>query len=137
MKKIMGLNSLESARTELRRLRDWLASIAHDAATSLDECGSELLSVHELGITGVLRSSLTTTNSIESLIGVVKRKAQRVSNWGYHPKLKAKIPRDKILRWVASSIEAHRSKLRRLRGFQNAEKLVAALNHVDQVKIPA
>lgn len=137
MKKIMGLNSLADAQTELRRLREWLESISHDAVASLDECGSELLSVHALGITGVLRSSLTTTNSIESLIGVVKRKARRVSNWGYHPKLKTKIPRDKILRWVASSIQAHRSKLRRLRGFENAAKLVAALNRVDQMQILA
>jgi len=137
MKKIMGLKSLIDAQNELRRLRDWLESISFDAVSSLDECGTELLSVHELGISGVLRSSLTTTNSIESLIGVVKRKARRVSNWGYHPKLKVKIPRDKILRWVASSIEAHRSKLRRLRGFEAAASLVKALNHVDQLKISA
>jgi len=138
MKKMMSLNSLESAQTEFRRLHEWLETISIDAANSLAEVGAtELLAVHKLGITGVLRNSLTTTNAIESLIGVVKSKSKRVSNWGYHPKLKAKIPRDKILRWVASSIQAHRPKLRRLRGFEKANLLVNALNGVDQMKISA
>lgn len=137
MKKIMGLTTVESARTEVRRLRDWLSGISDDAVGSLDECGADLLTVHELGLSGDLRRALSSTNLIESMIGVVKSKSSRVSNWKYHPKLKSKIKRDKILRWVASSIEAHRPRMKRLRGMAQAPALVAALNNVDQIKISA
>lgn len=137
MKKIMGLNSYQAATAELHRLRDWLSTISVDAVNSLNEAGLDLLTLHALGVTGDLRKSLASTNIIESLIGVSKKKTGRVSNWKYHPKLKRKIPRDKVLRWLASAIEAHRPKMRRLRGHDHAEVLIAALNRVDQIKIPA
>ena len=137
MKKIMGLNSLDAAKEELARLRDWLGEISVDAVGSLDEGGLDLLTLHELGVTGSLRKSLASTNIIESLIGISKRKTKRVSNWKYHPKLKRKIPRDKVLRWMASTIQSHRPKMRPLRGHGSVDVLIKGLNRLDQIKIPA
>lgn len=137
MKKIMGLNSFDQANREMNSLHEWLLTISDDAAASLKESGEDMLALHKLGITGDLRKSLCTTNFIESLIGIVKRKTGNVSNWGYHPKLKKKIPRDKILRWVASSIQSHRKKMRRIRGMNQITVLLVALDSLDKMKIPA
>jgi transposase-like protein len=120
LKKLMALNSLADARKELTALRDWVAGLSAQAAASLDEVGEELLTLHTLGVTGELRKSLACTNLIESLFAVVREKLQRVKNW------KARRS-NQILRWVASAIVTHRTKMRRVRGMAQAAELVAAL----------
>ena len=138
MKKMMGLNSHHSAKAELEALADWLSAISHDGEASLREAGSELLTVHALGMTGEFRRSFSSTNIIESLIGVTKSKMRNVKNWKYHPKTKNKMPRDKVLRWVASSIQAHRPKMRRVRGGkEQMQILISKLNQLDLQKISA
>jgi len=97
-----------------------VGGLSAQAAASLDEVGEELLTLHALGITGELRQSLACTNLIESLFAVVREKIQRVKNW------KARRS-NQILRWVASSILAHRKKMRRVRGMAQAKVLIAAL----------
>ena len=131
MKKMMGLNSQAQAEKEFRALADWLSTISHDAEKSLNEAGEELLTVHSLGITGTFRNSLASTNLIESLIGVVKTKTRNVKNWDYHPKTKSKVSRDKALRWVATAIESHRGKMKRLRG--GKEQMSGLLNKLDGI----
>jgi putative transposase len=138
MKKMMGLNSHQAALAELKSLRDWLSTIGHDAVTSLDEAGEELLTVHELGLTGMFRSSLSSTNIIESLIGVAKTKMKNVRNWNYHPKTNSKVARDKAQRWVAMAIQAHRSKMRKLKGGkEQMQMLLNKLNPIDQMRVSA
>jgi putative transposase len=120
LKKLMALNSLADARKELAALREWLAALSADAAASLGEVGDELLTLHALGISGELRKSFASTNLIESLFSVVREKIHRVKNW--------KVRRsNQILRWVASSIIAHRKKMRRVRGIAQADVLITAL----------
>jgi transposase-like protein len=132
MKKIMGLNSETQARMEYKSLANWLSTISHDAEKSLHEAGDELLTVHNLGITGEFRGSLSNTNIIESLIGIAKTKMKNVKNWGYHPKTKSKIARDKALRWTAMAIQSHREKMRRLRGGkEQMNSMIKNLNGLD------
>jgi len=120
LKKLMALNSLADARTELAALREWVGGLSAQATASLAEVGEELLTLHALGISGELRKSLSSTNPIESLFSVVRDKPHRVKN--------GKSQRSQqILRWVASSILAHRKKMRRVRGMTQAEELVTAL----------
>lgn len=120
LKKVMTLNSRSDARKELAALREWVAKLSADAAASLDEVGEELLTLHTLGVTGELRKSLVSTNLIESLFAVIREKIHRVKNW------KSQRTRQ-ILRWVASSILAHRKKMRRVRGLAQATTLITAL----------
>lgn len=132
MKKIMGLTTYQAAKAELESLASWLGVISHDAEASPREAKDEILTVHSLGMTGEFRKSLSSTNIIESLIGVSKTKMRNMKNWQYHPKTKDEIPRDKVLRWVASSIQAHRPKMRRLRGGKEQMKiLINKLNQLD------
>ena len=89
----------------------------------------------DLDLTGDYRSSLSSTNIIESLIGVAKTKMKNVKNWNYHSKLKSKIPRDKALRWTAMAIQSHREKMRRLRGGkEQIETLINKLNGLDSAQ---
>ena len=135
---MMGLNNYLAAKAEFESLANWLSTISHDAEKSLRESGYEILTVHQLGITGEFRHSLSSTNIIESLIGVIKGKMKNVKNWKYHPKTADKVPRDKALRWIASSIQAHRPKMRRLRGGKEQMKiLINNLNQLDLQKLSA
>lgn len=120
LKKLMALNTLSDARKELAALREWVAGLSADAAASLDEVGEELLTLHQLEISGELRKSLASTNLIESLFSVVRAKLQRVKNWKGRRS-------NQILRWVASALVAHRPKMRRVRGMTQADELIAAL----------
>ena len=138
MKKIMALNDYNAAKAEVESLANWLSTISCDAESSLREARDEILTVHLLAMTGEFRRSLSSTNLIESLIGVVKNKMRNVKNWKYHPKTKEEIPRDKVLRWVASSIQAHRNKMRRVRGGKEQMKiLINKLNQLDLQKVSA
>lgn len=138
MKRMMGIVDQKAAEREFNLLADWLHTINPDAVTSLRESGLELLTVHGLGLTGAFRSSLSSTNMIESLIGVAKSKMKNVRNWNYHPKTGPKVPRDKAQRWVAMAIQAHRPKMNKIRGGkEHMNTLINRLNVLDQMKQPA
>lgn len=119
MKKLMSIVNYAEALKELDSLTQWLSTISIEAEHSMQEVGGELLTLHQLGISGTLRRALTTTNMIESLLSVVRRKTNRVTNW--------QNDRTQILRWVAASICSHRTRMRRVMGYRDGVKLIVAL----------
>lgn len=138
MKRMMGINDQKAAQREFALLCDWLSTISHDAEKSLREAGAELLTVHELGLTGAFRNSLSSTNLIESLIGIAKSKMRNVRNWNYHPKTGPKVPRDKASRWVAMAIQSHRAKMKRVKGGkEQIQTLINKLNVLDEARLSA
>jgi hypothetical protein len=112
------------AKTEINKMQDWIYTICSKAANSLREVGDELLTVHKLGIKEKLQKSLSSTTLIESLFRVVRHKCSRVKNWKKSPTAR--------MRWVASSAVAHQSKMRKIRGKDDFEKLVSALNPIEK-----
>ena len=126
MKKLMNIVSFDEAVKELASFTKWLSEISHECESSIKEAGMDLLTVHKLGLPKFLRRSLSTTNMIESLIGVVRDKTGRVKNWRHY---KSKTD-DQIKRWVASSIKSHKKKMRKLMGYKDAPNLIAALGGV-------
>jgi putative transposase len=121
LKKLMAINHFDEAKRELASLEHWLDQISTDAASSLREVGEELLTLHKLRIQGELRKALVTTNAMESLMGVIRTKTDRVKNW------KSSKIKNQILRWVAASILSHEPKMRKLRGFRQNQVLIEAL----------
>lgn len=119
MKKLMNLVNHAEAQKELDSFIEWLSTISIEAESSMREVGQELLTLHRLGITGTLRKSLSTTNMIESLFSVVRRQANRVTNWDRD--------RTQILRWVAASINSHQPRMKRVMGYRDGVKLIVAL----------
>jgi putative transposase len=125
IKKIMGLVTLALAQVAYKQLRKWLLSFSHDAAQSLDEAGDELLQLHALGVTGELRKCLTTTNAIESLFSVVRRKCKRVKNWN-------STNTNQKMRWVAAAIKEHQQDgMRKMRGKNQISALLKQLSKRD------
>jgi putative transposase len=121
MKKLMSLKSYDEAKKEMAGFIEWLAEISIEAESSMNEVGLELLTVHELGVSGSLRKSLYSTNPIESMIFGIRHKMEKVTNW------KSSKKKDQILRWMASSILAQQKKMRRLRGHQQVGQLIKNL----------
>jgi len=101
-----------------RRLAKELEGDHPDAAASLREGLDDMFTVTRLGIHGTLAKTLTNTNCIESMISVARRSTARVTRWKDGSMKK---------RWVAAGmLEAERS-FRRVRGYRDMPKLVAAL----------
>jgi transposase-like protein len=120
MKKLMGLVRHDEAIRELESFAHWLSQVSHDGAASLREAGRELVAVHALNLPRGLRQSLSSTNTIESLIGTVRERTTRVKNWKSRKT-------GQILRWVAASLRQHQPRMRRLRGHRDGAVLIAAL----------
>lgn len=120
MKRLMGTVRYDDALKELDATIHWASGLCHETENSFREVGIELLTVHQLGLPKLLRESLSTTNAVESLIGVVRDKTSRVKNWN-------SVETKQRLRWVASAIQFHRIGMKRLRGYQSCAVLVASL----------
>jgi putative transposase len=108
----------KQALQRLAVIRSQLALISDNAVISLTEGMLETLTVHRLGITGLLRRSLRTTNIIESAFSSVRRYMSGVSSF-----------RDEEQRelWVTRSILEAERHFRPLRGYRQLRKLREAL----------
>lgn len=114
---------LEYEYEEAKRLLDLLANNLDlrypMAAASLREGMEETLTMHRLGIPGLLRTTLSNTNPIESANSVCMGVVRRISNWQQT---------DMILRNMAAGfMEAERG-FRRVRGYRQMPLLSAALD---------
>jgi transposase-like protein len=91
------------------------------AAASLREGLEETLSVHRLGIPGLLRQTLSNTNPIESANSVCMSALRRVRNWQKS---------DMVLRNMAAGfMEAERG-FRRVKGFRQIPFLLQTLKNL-------
>jgi len=112
----------EVALRQLENLARMLTQAHPSAAESLREGMKETLCVKRLGVTGVLAKTLETTNPIENLNGGIRRITGRVKRC--RGGLMA-------LRWVATgALEVSRG-FRRLKGYREMPKLIAALRMLD------
>lgn len=93
-KLIHGMVSYEEAKQELEKLKYWLKKINLEAHASLEESGEETLTVIKLQVPGKIRSTLMSTNPIESIFSQVRGKTHRIKRW--------KKNGDQVTRWAAS-----------------------------------
>lgn len=106
------------ARKRLQQLLSWLERNGHDgAAASLREGLEETLTVLKLNLPPALVRSLVTTNAIENLMGTIRRVARNVHRW------RTGMAR----RWAASGIQQAEKRFRRIKGYRELPKLLAAL----------
>lgn len=113
----------DTARKKLRALASWLESNGHeDAAASLREGLEETLTVVKLELPLTLRRSLATTNTIENLVGSIRRVSRNVKRWH---------GTDMIRRWTALGLFSASKRFRRIKGYREMPKLVAALRIVE------
>jgi transposase-like protein len=111
----------ETAKRSLEGTATWLVRINPDAAASLREGLEETLTVIKLGVSGVLRRSLATTNPIESALSVTRRVTARVTRWR---------DGDMRKRWCVAGLLRAESKFRRLKGHRAMPGLLKALEGI-------
>jgi len=106
-----ALAALEGLHTELEDTNQ-------SAARSLAEGLEETLTLHRLGIFGVLGLSFKTTNCLESVNALVEERCAKVDHW------KNSSQRE---RWLATALVDIEPRLRRVRGYRHMPKLRDAL----------
>jgi putative transposase len=119
MRNAYAMTNYAEAKAALEKIFRQLERINPTAARSLEEGLEETLTVHRLGIGGVLRRKLSTTNPIESCLSMVQRVARNVKRWreGNQP-----------LRWTATGLLEAEKHFRRIKGFQELLVLKERLN---------
>jgi putative transposase len=106
------------ALAALKRLQSELEDRNQSAAGSLGEGLEETLTLHRLGLYGVLGRSLKTTNCLESVNALVEERCAKVDHW------KNSSQRH---RWVATALVDIEPRLRKVRGYRHLPKLREAL----------
>jgi putative transposase len=110
--------SYEDAKKSLELTVKYLQRLNPSAARSLEEGLEETLTVHRLGITGILKKVLSSTNPIESCFSIMRTVTDRIKRWRKG---------DMIQRWAVAAILRAEKKFRRVNGYQEIPKLLMTL----------
>ena len=114
-----ALSSYADAKAALERIWRQLVEVNPSAARSLEEGMEETLTLHRLGVSPLLRRSLSSTNLIESCLSTVRHVARNVKRWraGGH-----------IARWTAAGLLEAEKKFRKVKGYRELKELNRILN---------
>jgi putative transposase len=88
------------------------------AAASLREGMGETLTLTRLGVRGKLKSTLQSTNPIESMIDTIRRSSRNVKHWQNG---------DMCLRWTAAGMLEAETQFRKVVGYSDLAKLAVAV----------
>lgn len=119
MQNAYAMTGYAAAKAELEKLFRQLERINPSAARSSEEDLEETLTVHRLGVTGLLRRSLATTNPIDSCFSTVEEVVRRVKRWR---------PGTQVLRWTAAGLLEAEKQFRHVKGYRDLEVLHRRLN---------
>ena len=108
----------DEARAALETLHRELEDRNQSAAGSLKEGLDETLTLHRLGLYGVLGRSLKTTNCLESVNALVEERCAKVDHWQNSSQRH---------RWLATALLDIEPRLRKLMGYRHLPKLRDAL----------
>lgn len=111
-------DSHELALDGLRRLAGELDHHHPGAAASLREGLEETLTLTRLRIVGNLRTTLQSTNPIESMISIVRDRSRNVKRWQNG---------DMCLRWTAAGMLEAEQQFRKIIGYADLAKLAVAV----------
>ena len=112
------LDDADKAERLLRNLARRLDQEAPGVAASILEGLDEMLTVNRLGLPVKLRRSLACTNSIENMMGTVRRVCRNVKRWRNAAM---------ALRWTVRMMEAAKG-FRRLKAYKHARYMTAGHN---------
>jgi putative transposase len=112
------LDGADKAEPLLRNLARRLEQQAPGVAASILEGLDEMLTINRLGLPTPLRRSLACTNSIENMMGTVRRVCRNVKRWRNA---------GMALRWTAAGMMEATKGFRRLKAHKQLPTLKAAL----------
>lgn len=113
-----NMSDYDKAKESLDLTIKYLERLNPSAAASLKEGLEETLTVHRLGVTGLLRKTLSTTNPVESCFSVTRTITGRVKRWNGG---------DMVQRWAVAALLRAEKKFKRVKGYREIPKLIAAL----------
>jgi putative transposase len=114
-----AMTEYAAAKAEMEKIFRQLERINPSAACSLEEGLEETLTVHRLGVGGLLRQTLASTNPIESCFSIVEKVARNVKRWRAG---------DHALRWTATGLLEAEKKFHKVKGYRELERLQRKLN---------
>ncbi len=114
------------ALTALTQLHRELEERNQSAAASLEEGLEETLTLHRLGVYGVLGRSLKTTNCLESVNALIEGRCAKIDHWKNSSQRQ---------RWLATALVDIEPRLRKVVGYRHLPKLRQALKR--ELKIEA
>lgn len=117
-----NMTDYDKAKASLDLTVKYLERLNPSAAASLKEGLEETLTLHKLGVTGLLKKTLSTTNPIESCFSVTRTVTGRVKRWRGG---------DMLQRWAVAALLRAEKKFKRVQGYREIPKLVAALQQKD------
>jgi transposase-like protein len=123
LKEAWSLGDAKVAKRRLERLASSLEADHPGAAASVLEGLDATLTLQGLGIGGALYKKLRTTNAIENLNSGIATYSRNVKRW-QGGKM--------VIRWVSTAIVEAEKKFRRVQGWRDIEKLIRALEAVEQ-----
>ena len=108
----------DEASSALDQLHAELEDRNQSAASSLAEGLDETLTLHRLGVYGLLGCSLKTTNCIESVNALIEERCAKVDRWQNSSQRQ---------RWLATALLEVEPRLRKIKGYRHLAKLREAL----------
>ena len=114
------------ARAALEALHAELEQKNQSAAASLAEGLEETLTLHQLGVYGVLGRSLKTTNCLESVNALVEERCAKVDSWKNSGQKH---------RWLATALLDIEPRLRKVKGFKYLPKLREAIQRELKIEV--
>lgn len=113
-----NMTKYDDARKSLELTVKYLERLNPSAAASLKEGLEETLTIHKLGVSGLLRKTLSTTNPIEACFSVTRTITGRVKRWRGN---------DMVQRWAVAALLRAGKKFNRIKGYKELPKLAAVL----------
>lgn len=110
--------SYADARRMLRELEAWLRTKNESAAESLVEAFEELLTLHRLNVSALLRKTLLSTNPIESMFSLVRHSERNIKRTRGSRMLQ---------RWLGTVLLACEGRFRRVKGYAEIAQVRASI----------
>jgi transposase-like protein len=118
LQRALSRPTYREASAALQVIHTELEDLNQSAARSLHEGIDELLTLHRLGLFGVLGLSFKTTNCLESINAQIEERCSKIDHWKNSSQRQ---------RWLATALLDIEPRLRRVRGCKHLPKLRRAL----------
>jgi transposase-like protein len=117
--------SYEDAKRMLLEFEKWLRGINESAADSLMEAFEDILTLHRLKVSGLLRKTLTCTNPIESMFSTVRECEGNIKRY-----------RNSAMsqRWLATVLLHCEKGFRRVKGYLGIAEVIATIEQIQEEK---
>jgi len=116
-------NNYEDAKRMLQEFEKWLRGINESAADSLMEAFEDILTLHRLKVSGLLRKTLACTNPIESMFSTVRDCEGNIKRY-----------RDSAMsqRWLATVLLHCEKGFRRVKGYLGIAEVMARIEQTQE-----